>query len=92
MTTTPRPTVQEELDAQFQRQVKRVADKLRDTAERMEREGSRMYSHQPRPNGHAPRHNMAVADVLNEFHSTIGNLPFWNLIAAADDAQREASK
>jgi hypothetical protein len=79
-------SVQAMLDRQYVRQVKRLADHLRNYADRIEQVGGQ-FEQRGRP-----RHVMAAGDVLSEMAAMFGNAPLWTLQAAADDAQREAAR
>lgn len=81
--TADERTVESMMDAEFTRQVGRMADHLRRYAERIEMAGRRTVDHRGRAN-----HVMVVAEIQSEINSMFGNSPMWNLLAAANDAQR----
>lgn len=79
--------VSDMLSKEFTRQGLRVADQLRQAADRVERKASSISV--DRSSG-MPDHNRAAADILNEINSFHGNLSTSNLLAAAADADRHA--
>ena len=57
----------------------RTVARIRDTADRIEREAKRQTAHS--------RLTYRTCDVVHELHTTLANLPLDSLIAAAHDAE-----
>lgn len=79
--------MQEELSKEFTRQVKRIAEQLRDTAERIDRSAG----HIPKSlTDDLPDHNTAASNVLSAIGNFHGNLSISGLLRAAAEADRFA--
>lgn len=84
-----RPTVQEQLDRDYSRQIVRIADHLHSYADRIQTLSRRTAYDR---NGRA-RHVSDATQVLNELRAMQGNMTMLEqLMIAAGDAQREADK
>lgn len=70
---------------QYLRHVERVADRLRECANRFEAQGRCVRTRNGRP-----RHVSAAADALQELNVMFGNWPTWQMLVEAGDAEREA--
>jgi hypothetical protein len=73
------------LSEEFTRQGQRIAEQLRDAAARVELESTRL--HIDHETG-LPDHNVSAASILDAINSFHGNLPTYNLLTAAADADR----
>lgn len=73
------------LSEEFTRQGHRIAEQLRDAADRVERDTADL--HIDRATG-LPDHNLTVARILQTLNVLHGNLSTYNLVTAAADADR----
>lgn len=79
--------MQQELSKEFVRQTRRIAEQLRDTADRIERSAEAI----PSETGTGlPDHNVAASNVLKAIDTFHGNLSTSSLLKAAADADRFA--
>lgn len=76
-----------QLSKEYTNQALRIADQLRETADRIERQATAIPINR---SAGVPDHNRSVSGILSEINAFHGNLSTSNLLMAAADADREA--